>query len=352
MKQKLKETVAWLKGKGVDYADCRYVRQETEALNVSDGNVDSLSRNLDVGVGIRVLYNGAWGFAGTALLTSGELKKAANLALKIARASAITRHEPAVLAEQETFVDHYRTPYRIDPFAVPTDDKIDLLMRSCDILKKSNKIKTAQGEMRCYRTNKLFLSTEGAEIEQDLLESGGGYECVANDGKEAHRRSFPNSFGGDYACRGYEVVEEMDLVGNAERVREEAIALLITDDNDAVDLDYMATALNTTYWAEHRPYDVVEESVRNSVVLTLLDGDRAIGFSRIVGDGATFAWICDIYVDPTYRGRGLGVWLVECTASHPFNQVSLSMLATKDAFTLYKKFGYELYPRAMARFKK
>jgi len=127
---------------------------------------------------------------------------------------------------------------------------------------------------------------------------------------------------------------------------------LITDDNDAVDLDYMATALNTTYWAEHRPYDVVEESVRNSVVLTLLDGDRAIGFSRIVGDGATFAWICDIYVDPTYRGRGLGVWLVECTASHPFNQVSLSMLATKDAFTLYKKFGYELYPRAMARFKK
>jgi TldD protein len=229
MKQKLKETVAWLRSKGVDYADCRYVRKETESLNVSDGNVDSLSRNLDVGVGIRVLHKGSWGFAGTALLTSGELKKAANLALKIARASAVTTHEPAVLAEQEAFVDHYRTPYKIDPFKVPTDDKIDLLMRSCDILKKSNKIKTAQGEMRCYRINKLFLSTEGAEIEQDLLESGGGYECVANDGKEAHRRSYPNSFGGDYACRGYEAVEEMDLVGNAERIREEAIALLKAD---------------------------------------------------------------------------------------------------------------------------
>jgi len=226
MKQELKETIAWLSSKGVDYADCRLVRREMESLHVSDGNVDSLSRNLDVGVGIRVLLGGAWGFAGTAMLTKGEITKTANLALKIARASATVKHEPATLAEQEPFVDHFSTPYEIDPFAVSTDDKIDLLMRSCDVLRKSKKVQTAQAEMQFYRTNKLFVSTEGAEIEQDLLESGGGYNCVAYDGKEAHRRSYPNSFGGDYACRGYEVINEMDLVGNAERVREEALALL------------------------------------------------------------------------------------------------------------------------------
>ena len=70
----------------------------------------------------------------------------------------------------------------------------------------------------------------------------------------------------------------------------------------------------------------------------------------MVGDGATYTWICDVFVDPGYRGQGLGVWLVECTVNHPFNDVRLSMLATRDAFTLYEKFDYTMYERAMTRF--
>jgi TldD protein len=159
VKEKLKECINWLRGKGVAYADCRYVRSEKEALQVSDGHVDGMSRNLDVGVGIRVVANGAWGFAGTANLTAAELKKTANLALKIARASAMTKQEPVVLAEQEPFVDHYRTKFKRDPFEVPAEDKIGLLVNVCDILRKSKKIKTAEGSMEFYRTNKLFVST-------------------------------------------------------------------------------------------------------------------------------------------------------------------------------------------------
>ncbi len=226
MRDKLKDCIDWLRGKGVDYADCRFVRQEIESIRVSNTSVEALSRNLDTGVGIRVLANGAWGFAATASLSAPDLKKTANKALQIARASATTIREKVVLADQKPFVDHYKTKFRKDPFSVPTDEKINLLLQVNEILGKKPKIKTAEGVLQFYKTNKLFVSTEGAEIEQDLTESGGGFNAVAFDGKEAQKRSYANSFGGDYATRGWEFIEEMDFVANAERVREEAIGLL------------------------------------------------------------------------------------------------------------------------------
>lgn len=226
MKDKLKECIELLRGKGMQYADCRYVRTERESISVSDGNVDALSRNQDVGVGIRVLDKGAWGFAATADLSAAALKRTANKALQIARASAITKHEPVVLAEQEAFVDTYRTYREKDPFSVSIDEKVSLLLATCEVLKASKQIKTAEASMDCFRTRKIFVSTENAEIEQELVETGAGCNAVAFDGKEAQKRSYPNSFGGDFASRGYEMIEEMDLQGNAERVREEAIALL------------------------------------------------------------------------------------------------------------------------------
>ncbi len=226
MKDKLKECIGLLKAKGVDYADCRFVRRQKESVRASDGRVDSLARNLDVGVGIRVLTGGSWGFAASANLTAAELKKTANRALQIARASAIIKHEPVVLAEQEAYIDHYRSDCKVDPFEVSSDVKIDLLLKTCEILMKSKKIKTAEASMDFFKTNKLFVSSEGAEIEQDIIESGGGYSAVAFDGGHAQKRSYPNSFGGDFMTRGYEFIEELNFLDHAERVREEAIALL------------------------------------------------------------------------------------------------------------------------------
>ncbi|MEA2030532.1 MAG: TldD/PmbA family protein [candidate division Zixibacteria bacterium] len=229
MKNKLKEIIALLRKNGVDYADCRFVRSEKESLRASDGNFDSMSRNLNVGIGFRVLDKGSWGFAATSSLTSADLKKTANKALQIAHASAITAHEVAPFAEQEPFIDYYRTPFKKDPFEVSTDDKANLLVKTCDMLRKSKKIKTAEASMDFYKTSKLFLSTEGAEIEQDLLESGGGFSAVAFDGKEAQKRSYPNSFGGDFGTGGYELIQNMNFLDHTDRVREEAIALLKAD---------------------------------------------------------------------------------------------------------------------------
>lgn len=229
MKDSLKSVLDWLKGKGVDYADARYVRTESESCMVSDGIVENLSRDVNVGVGIRVIDRGAWGFAAVSSLKEADIKKAANRALQTARASATAVKEKVRLTEAESFRDHYKSPCEIDPFAVPTDEKIGLLLEISDRLKSNPKIKTSEASMDFYKTSKIFCSTEGSEIEQDIIESGAGYMCVAYDGNEVQKRSYPNSHRGDFATRGYEFIQGMRLLDNVDRTREEAVALLTAD---------------------------------------------------------------------------------------------------------------------------
>lgn len=226
VKEKLKTCLDLLRSKGVDYADCRYVRTNSESIQVADARVESLSRETDKGVGIRVLADGCWGFAATSNLTVRQLERTARRALEIARASAVVRKEPVKLAEQEPFVDTYATPFVTNPFDVPFGTKLDLLVRTCDALHRDDRIRTAHAWMIFTETKKLFMSTEGAQIEQDLLESGGGFDAIAWDGKQVQRRSNSGSTRGKYAARGYEQIEDIDMVGDADRVREEAVALL------------------------------------------------------------------------------------------------------------------------------
>jgi TldD protein len=229
LKDKIKSIVDYLKKKKVDYADIRQLRTLKENIKVKNRNVDSLSKDENQGFGIRVILDGAWGFASSSILTEAEMKKVANRAILIAKASATTKKEDVVLTETEPYVDEYASQYSIDPFAVPLDKKIELLLNSTEILLRNDKIKVAEGSMIFVKTDKIFASTEGAFIEQSILHSGAGIFATAVDGSEVQRRSYPGSFGGDFATRGYEFVEEMKLVENAEGVREEAIQLLTAE---------------------------------------------------------------------------------------------------------------------------
>ncbi len=226
MKDKLLDTIEYLKSKGVDYADIRLVRTETERLKVKDVTVDSIVHDLDQGIGIRVIADGAWGFAASSSLKSGSFRKTANRALQIAKASALTKKGNVRLAETEIYQDHYKTEFEIDPFSVRLNKKIDLLLKVNKVLKRKKLIHMAEAEMNFFKIGQIFVSTEGAVIEQDILQTGGGYCATAVDGNEVQRRSFPTSFGGDYACSGYEFIENLQLLENAERIRDEAIALL------------------------------------------------------------------------------------------------------------------------------
>ena len=130
-----------------------------------------------------------------------------------------------VLAEEKPAVAKYRTKIVKDPFKVSLDEKIAVLLEADRLMRKNPAIKVAEGAMSFWQTDKFFLSTEGADIDQTIIESGAGLTATAVGNGDVQRRSFPASWG-DTATRGYEFVEGLKLVENAEKTADEAAALL------------------------------------------------------------------------------------------------------------------------------
>lgn len=224
MKKILKNILDWLEPK-VNYADLRFVQIEKENIEVENGILSSYNVSTDRGVGIRVLADGAWGFAASNNIDKISLQETAAKALDIARASALTKKEDIRLAYEDKHIDTYITPITKNPFQVSPSKKIDLLVRATKIMLK-DKVKKSEGSLSFYKTNKIFVSTDGSEIEQTIFESGGGIAAYAIGEEDFQKRSYPSSFGGDYATRGYEFIEEMNLLESAERISEEANQLL------------------------------------------------------------------------------------------------------------------------------
>ncbi|MFL5754698.1 MAG: GNAT family N-acetyltransferase [Chloroflexota bacterium] len=112
--------------------------------------------------------------------------------------------------------------------------------------------------------------------------------------------------------------------------------------------------LADSYWAPDRPADVIDKSLDHSLAFALLHGDRQVGLARVVTDYATFAWLCDVYIEPEHRGGGLGRWLVASVLGHPqLAGVGRWMLATSHSHSLYARFGFTELPepgRVMVRY--
>src|SRR5215469_15997251 len=115
----------------------------------------------------------------------------------------------------------------------------------------------------------------------------------------------------------------------------------IDDDPERVDLDVVHDFLAGSYWAEGVPRDVVARSLPNSLVLGLYHDGRQVGFTRVVTDRATFAWVADVFVLPGHRGRGLAHWMMETMLAHPdLAGLRRIMLATSDAHQVYADCGF------------
>ncbi|HEY7062389.1 MAG TPA: TldD/PmbA family protein [Chloroflexota bacterium] len=213
-------------GMGAGYADVRLETRRVQVVSVKNGAVDALADEESSGFGVRVLVDGAWGFASSARVEPAELERVTRLAVEIARASSLARREPIQLGPQMRSVGSYRTPIVRDPFAVSLEDKLDLVFRADAAMRAVRRIGVAESSLECQRVQKTFASTDGAYVEQDLIETGGGIEALAVGEHEVQKRSYPNSFGRQQGTAGYEFVEAMDLVGNAPRLAEEAVALL------------------------------------------------------------------------------------------------------------------------------
>jgi GNAT superfamily N-acetyltransferase len=116
----------------------------------------------------------------------------------------------------------------------------------------------------------------------------------------------------------------------------------VTCDPAKLDRAVIAEFLASSYWANGIPRATVEKSLEGSLCFALLDGDRQVGFARVISDRATIAYLGDVFILPEYRGKGLAKWLMGCVMSHPDLQgLRRWMLATRDAHGLYEQFGFK-----------
>ena len=115
----------------------------------------------------------------------------------------------------------------------------------------------------------------------------------------------------------------------------------ISTDKSKLDVGTIHHFLYTTaYWAVGRPMTVVRKTIENSLCFGVYEGEKQVGFARIVTDYATFGWMCDVFILPSHRRRGLGKWLVECVVAHPdIKGLRRILLSSRDAHALYEKYG-------------
>jgi TldD protein len=212
--------------KGAGYADVRLDERVQQDIVVKNGQLVSVSDDASEGFGVRVLVDGAWGFAGSSLLDKNEVEAVIERAIRIARASARVRAMPVNLGPPVASRGSYRTPVERDPFTVPLSEKVDLLLRADQGMGSVKRVTVREGSMEFIRQRKLFASTEGALTEQELYESGAGIEATATSPDEVQNRSYPNSFGRHQGSGGYEYVTGLELDRHGQRIAEEAVALL------------------------------------------------------------------------------------------------------------------------------
>lgn len=211
--------------RGASYADVRVVDLRTRALSTKNGKVGTLAESESLGVGVRVIADGAWGFASTDQMARPAIEETAARAVAIARASALVKQHDVVLAPEEKIVANWQTPFRVDPFSISVERQMELLLAVDTELRKVNGVTLAETAMHFTRHDQLFLSSLGSRLHQLRMYSGAGFAAISFANNEIQKRSYPNSFGGQYASKGYELVEELQLKENAPRIAEETVAL-------------------------------------------------------------------------------------------------------------------------------
>ncbi len=211
---------------GATYADARLVETRHQQLSVRTGHVEGIGSGESLGIGIRTIAEGAWGFAATSDLSAKGIIAAARQAVALSRAAAITARTPVVLAPLEAVTDTWTGPCDIDPFSVSVDDKLALLLLADDVLRTDKRVRVTSASMGFIAVRKTFGSTEGSFIEQSYVESQAGIAAFAIGDGEMLPRSYPNNLGGQAVQGGWEAVLALDLPGNAPRIAEQAAALL------------------------------------------------------------------------------------------------------------------------------
>jgi TldD protein len=287
---------------GATYADVRVVRRIEEAITIKTGRLEGVAGGETEGFGVRVLVDGAWGFAASHALTTGEADRVAGEAVRIARASATALRNRVALDDRAPATGRFETPLVEDPFAVPMDQKLAELMAADEALRHEDGIAWTESMYAAQREEKTFAASDGSFTEQVITHVGAGLEANVIDGDEHQRRSYPDN-GGLWASAGYEHVRAMDLAGNAERIASEARELITAPP--------LPAGVRTIVLHPSQLYMQVHESCGHPTELDRAFGTEAsyAGTSFLTPDMlGSFRYgseLCDIVADATVPG-GLG----------------------------------------------
>lgn len=223
--QLLEAGLAALDRPGVDLGEVRLVDLQTETIEVKGQEVEQTTHSTSRGVGIRVLSNGAWGYAATSTRCPEDVRRCAGEALELAQRNK-NRVFPAQIVDLEPQQGQYRTPVQRDYFEVPLDEKLNLLFAATEMLNQQDKVTVAKATTHGLKRKTWLASTHGTNIQQEISLCGAGVTAIAVADGEVQIRTYPKENEGDARAAGWEFVEELDIVGVSEKVGSEAAALL------------------------------------------------------------------------------------------------------------------------------
>ncbi len=265
MREITRIVVDMLKDEDIDYGDVRVISEEHETIIYKNGKIENLINSFEMGIGIRVMYKGFWGFASTNDISVNSIYKTIKKAVSLAKASYDPNKRGLILSEEDVNKDEFITKIKIDPFAVPLDEKIKIMESVDRILRSDERIKLVHQMMNFIKTDKYFASTEGAFIHQVIYHSGGGYTAYAFSEDDMQFRSYPASHGGNMLSGGFEVILEQKWQENAHLVKDELLRLLYAKKIEPGEYDIII--------GTHQMALQIHESVGHALEL-----DRVLGF--------------------------------------------------------------------------
>jgi len=229
----MKEIALWAletaKLRGASLAEARIVDERHRALATKNGRIGSAADSESLGIGIRVIAGGAFGFAATDDLSRDGVQGCTARAVDIAKASAAVQAQELRMVAEPPAKAEWVSPCKIDPFSISIEKNLELLFAVDEELRRNKGVTLAETSMNFRRYEQWFVSTEGADIHQTVVSSGVGYAAHSYQGTEIQKRSYPTSFGGQYQTRGYELIEELKLLEHAPEIADQAVALHAAD---------------------------------------------------------------------------------------------------------------------------
>ena len=247
MRELCGEAIEAAAASGAAYTDVRALLRRSQYVATKNGRVEVLQDVESEGIGVRVLVDGAWGFASNRDLTLNGAREAAARATAFARAAAGRGNRRLVPVEARN--GSHRTAFERDPFAVSLADKVALCLRAEEAMQQPD-VRVTSAFVRALREQKFLLTSDGVEVDQETVECGGGIDATAVGDATVQIRSYPSATVGSSAQAGWEHVERLDLPGEGARVGEEAAALLRADPCPAerttivLDCDQMASQVH------------------------------------------------------------------------------------------------------------